>query len=342
LHHTFTDGLGAVKLAAELFEFERRPPTEAAAGAPGSGRPGPVAPGPRAGQPGRAGRADRRGPVGQAWDDARFEAERTLGLARRFLPWAASGVRDAVVDPRPRAQASLALLESMQALVRSAGGGPSPMLAGRGAGARLGALEFPLAELHQAGRRAEGTINDVLLAAALGGLRLYHAKRGSHPPSIRIGVPVSTRGGATEHHLRNQFTPVLVRAPLQLLDPVERVRLLHELVLAARQAPALGLLEPATAVLRRLPGSVRLAAGLLGRADLMVSNVAGSPVDLYLGEAKVDHLVAVGPRGGAGLNLTLVSHVGTAHVGVNMDPVAIPDSDVLLDCLQAGFDEVLG
>jgi hypothetical protein len=28
------------------------------------------------------------------------------------------------------------------------------------------------------------------------------------------------------------------------------------------------------------------------------------------------------------------------HVGVNADPAATPDFDVLVDCLTAGFDEV--
>jgi hypothetical protein len=37
----------------------------------------------------------------------------------------------------------------------------------------------------------------------------------------------------------------------------------------------------------------------------------------------------------------LVSYGGTCCVGVNVDTGAVPDTDVLMDCLQHGFDEVL-
>ncbi len=40
--------------------------------------------------------------------------------------------------------------------------------------------------------------------------------------------------------------------------------------------------------------------------------------------------------------MTLLSHCESIQIGLNMDPVAIPDGDVLLDCVRAGFDEVLG
>jgi WS/DGAT/MGAT family acyltransferase len=322
LHHTFTDGLGAVKLAAQLFDLERHPPPDGAL--------------PRLPEPDRAPR------LGRMWDDLAFEAGRSVELARRVLPWATTAIRDAVVDPQPRAEATLELAHALQSLARAASRPASPILAGRSAGARLGAMAFPLSDLRQAARRAGGTVNDVFLAAALGGLRLYHAKRGSHPASLRLGIPVSTRGGGTEADMRNQFAPTLVHAPLQLLDPVERIRLLHELVIAACHPPVLDLLEQATGMLRRIPGSMRLITGLLDATDMMASNVPGSPVDLYLGGARVEQIVPIGPRGGAGLNLTLLSHVDTVHIGVNMDPVSISDPGVLIDCLRAGFDETLG
>jgi len=80
---------------------------------------------------------------------------------------------------------------------------------------------------------------------------------------------------------------------------------------------------------------------LLALTDVMASNVPGSPVDLYLGGAKVEQIIPFGPRGTAALNLTLLSHVESVNIGVNMDPGAFPDAGVLLDCLRAGFDETL-
>jgi hypothetical protein len=36
-----------------------------------------------------------------------------------------------------------------------------------------------------------------------------------------------------------------------------------------------------------------------------------------------------------------MSYCGTCRVGVNVDTGAVPDADVMMDCLKHGFDEVL-
>jgi WS/DGAT/MGAT family acyltransferase len=324
LHHTYTDGVGAMQLAGELFDIERQPPAPLAP-------PPPLPPWPR------------RPRLGGLWDDVAFETRRGFGLARAVIPWAAAALRDAAIDPQPRADEVRELVRSMGVAVTAAQSSGSRPLAARSTCSAFEAIDLPLADLRAAAGRAGGTVNDGFLAGILGGLRLYHAKHGARPPSVRIGIPVSTRGPSTEPApvLRNQFVPLVVRAPLQLADPAERVRVLHALVLAARQPPAIDLIERATGVVRRLPGAVHLAAGLLGSVDLMASNVPGSPLDLYLAGAKVQRMIPFGPRGGAGLNLTLLSHHQTVHIGVNADPVALPDQDVLVDCLRRGFEETI-
>ena len=40
-------------------------------------------------------------------------------------------------------------------------------------------------------------------------------------------------------------------------------------------------------------------------------------------------------------NVALISHCDICCVGTVIDTTAIPDADVLLDCLRRGFDEVL-
>jgi WS/DGAT/MGAT family acyltransferase len=323
LHHTYTDGVGAVRLAGELFDAERQPPVRA-----------PAPPLPPAPVPPRL-----RG----VWDDLLFEAGRGLGVGRALVPWAAAAVRDAALDPGPRAQEVFDLIRDVETLGRTARSPGSPLLAGRSARSSFAAIDLSLDEMRAAGAGAGGTINDVFLSGILGGLRLYHAKHGEHPASLRIGIPASTRGGEVpeDPEVHNQFVPLVIRAPLQLLDAAERVRLVHGLVLAARRGPVLEGFERATGLLRRLPGALRLAAGLLGSVDLMASNVPGSPAELYLAGARVERMVPFGPRSGAGLNLTLLSHRQTVHIGINSDAVALPDQDVLVDCLRCGFEEVL-
>jgi diacylglycerol O-acyltransferase / wax synthase len=81
--------------------------------------------------------------------------------------------------------------------------------------------------------------------------------------------------------------------------------------------------------------------GMLKHVDFLASNVPGIRVPLYLAGAKVDRFYGFGPTIGAALNITLMSYAGTCCVGINVDTGAVPDPDVLVDCLQSGFDEVL-
>jgi diacylglycerol O-acyltransferase len=313
LHHSFTDGVGLVEMAAEVFDLS--PGGSGGPGGPG-GPGGAVGEGAPAGGSGADGYWTERAPAERVWEDLNYEAHQAWDVLRSVVPWVASSVRSAVADP-----------------------------ASRGAevfGARLAAVQLPMAELRDTAHRAGGTLNDVFLAGLLGGLREYHAKHGCHPPSLRLGVPISTRQrgvGVVEMH--NQVTPMLVRAPLQLLDPVERIRLLHELVAQARRHPAIDVLQGAAGVVRRLPGATTLIKSFVGAVDVLASNVPGSPVDLYLGGARVERIIPIGPRGGTALNLTLLSHTDSVDIGVNMDPIAIPDPDVLVDCVRFGFEETL-
>ena len=81
--------------------------------------------------------------------------------------------------------------------------------------------------------------------------------------------------------------------------------------------------------------------GMLKHIDFLASNVPGIPIPLYLAGAEVDAFYAFGPTIGAALNITLMSYCGTCFVGINIDTGAVPDPDVLMGCLQSGFDEVL-
>ena len=48
-----------------------------------------------------------------------------------------------------------------------------------------------------------------------------------------------------------------------------------------------------------------------------------------------------GPMSGAAANITLMSYLDEAQIGVNVDPAAVTDPDVFVECLRDGFDEVL-
>ena len=90
-----------------------------------------------------------------------------------------------------------------------------------------------------------------------------------------------------------------------------------------------------------MPGVTTSIKAFAGSVDVPGLQRAGFAVDLYLAGVRVESIVPIGPRGGTALNLTLLSHTDSVHIGINMDPVAIPDADVLTDCLRAGFEETV-
>ncbi len=57
--------------------------------------------------------------------------------------------------------------------------------------------------------------------------------------------------------------------------------------------------------------------------------------------AGVTGFFGFGPTIGASFNITLICYRDTCDIGVNVDTSAVPDSDVLLECLREGFEEVI-
>jgi hypothetical protein len=39
--------------------------------------------------------------------------------------------------------------------------------------------------------------------------------------------------------------------------------------------------------------------------------------------------------------ITMLSYAGTCCIGVNVDPVLVPDAELFATCLRDGFEEVL-
>lgn len=341
LHHSYTDGLGGVRLLAELFDFQ--------AGTPASepsterDRPAPDQP-PAADQPPgpdpSSGVAGPGAPLDALLHDLEGEVRRAAGLWSRAVPWAVRTLAAARHEPERVLQAAAELADALLVHAGAAVGPSSPVLASRSAGVHLVPLRLDLQALRATAARLGATVNDVYLAGLLDGLERYHAKRGSVAPSLRLGLPISSRESDTD--MRNQVIGAVVRGPLGGLDFDERARLVHEIVLHGRRQPWAALFEEAAAGAVRVPGAVRLLGAAMSSLDVLASNVIGPPVPMWLAGVPVTTMTPVGPRSGSAINATLLSYCGTAAVGLNIDPAAVPDPEVLQDCLVAAFDEAVG
>jgi WS/DGAT/MGAT family acyltransferase len=271
--------------------------------------------------------------VGRVVDVLREAPEQLLGTARTALRWG----RQTALNP----YSVVAYLRSVQRMITPPNAARSPLLNGTGVGNRLLILDVPFADLRKGAKASGGSVNDAFVAAMLGALRRYHERHDLVPDSIPIGVPVSLRkendpmGG-------NNFTGAQLVAPLAEADPAERIRIIRELILTARDEPALGVMGDISGLLTKLPtpALVGLAANLTTTSDMQVSNIRGLTEPTYLAGAEVVGMYPLGPRPGVAVMVAMITYNGTCCLGFNVNPDVFTDLHVLEECLREGFAEV--
>lgn len=319
IHHSVTDGVGGMKLAMMLLDLEREPAAV--------DEPMPDAP---------AAQAVSRWAL--LWDGIAHEQRRQAGILNRSL----AQVREAVGRPLDTGRAAVEGAASLARLLAPAFEPLSPIMKDRSLSVRFDTVAAPLGELKAAAKKADGRMNDAFVAAVAGGLRRYHRRHDAPVEALRMSMPINIREGAGEALAGNQFVPARFEVPLVHDDPIERMRALRTLIRSQRDEPALAFTEAVAGILNRLPTSLttQVFGSMLRGIDFVTSNVPGAPIPVFIAGAKVEANFAFGPLAGAATNVTLLSYQDEVHVGVNMDPAAIPDTDVFMDCMREGFEEI--
>ena len=322
VHHAVTDGVGGMTLLALLVDLtaDAAEPDDV-----------PAVPAP-----------ESMDATSLMRDSLAHSARRFLGVARRFPASGLDATRAVLRDP-VRAGADLVrTAASIGRMVAPATEPMSPVMRDRGLGRRLDVFDLALDDVRRAAKVAEGSVNDVFVAAVIGGLHRYHGRHGDCPESLRMTLPINLRREGDDSG-GNHFAPARFAVPATILDPHERVQAVRSLVHQWRAEPALQLTGPLAGVLNRLPTATTTAlfGGMLKCCDFVATNVPGAPVPVFAAGARVERLYAFAPPAGAAVNVSLISHVDTCCIGVVTDTTAVPDAGVLLACLHEGFEELL-
>ncbi|MCU1595629.1 MAG: hypothetical protein JWO12_3021, partial [Frankiales bacterium] len=82
-------------------------------------------------------------------------------------------------------------------------------------------------------------------------------------------------------------------------------------------------------------------AGNLATTDCQISNIAGYPYPVYLGDARIIGFHGFGPLAGAAMMVVMTTADGSCDIAFNVDADAVTDVDQLLACVNASFDELL-
>ncbi|MEJ3654675.1 HAD-IB family hydrolase [Actinomycetes bacterium KLBMP 9759] len=318
-HHSATDGLGAVQLMGLLHSRTAEHDPE---------RPEPPIPAP-----------DPAASPVELLNDQVTRAVR--GLPGELVRRGAGGL-GALSRPWDAAARGLDAMSSLGRAVAPSQDG-SPLLAGRSGGWHFEVLDVPLKDLKAGAKAAGGSVNDGYLAAVLGGFRHYHQHFGAGDvATMPIGIPISLRS-QDDPQGGNRFTGARLSGPLDEPDPVARIRAIRQFVLDARAETAVDAVSVLAPTLSWMPAPVlgAVSGRMTSANDVQASNLPGVAHPVYIAGSRITRMYPFGPLPGCAAMITMISHDGTCCIGINLDPAAVTEPEVLVEGLRAGLDEVV-
>ena len=183
------------------------------------------------------------------------------------------------------------------------------------------AVTFDLDELKKMRLKvSDATINDVVLAICSGGLRHYLAKHKELPKDSLVAVA-----------------------------PVKRLEAIRDTTRETKAAKSGLSARIMTDLTKHIPGVTMAGVARIltderfapKMSNLMVSNVPGPQIQLYMNGAKLTHQYGLAPLAhGMGLFIATPSYNGTISFSIISDRKMMPDVEFFRECLQRAFNEL--
>lgn len=339
-HHCMVDGVGSVDIGHFVVDTEPDPDTPSR---PLSMPSPPDAPG--VPQP-----ASLLGAVGGAASGLARRAtevpvratKAAAGLIGRTVGVARHPERGREALRRSRALADVLVRDEVEAAPRTSLNVPI------GAKRRLALMRASLDDLKEVKRSLGGTLNDVVLAVATGGIRRLLAERGDPLPEqgLRAMVPVNLRAAGEELAMGNRVTSLYVNLPIAVEDPLERyARQLEAAESLKSGAQALGtttlldITEHAPPVIHSFLARSLFATRLF---NVTITNVPGPQIPLYGFGARMTEAWPLVPLAADhAVGLAVASYDGKMFFMLNVDRDSVPDLDLLADGMEGSLAELL-
>lgn len=215
-------------------------------------------------------------------------------------------------------------------------------------------LSLPMTDVKLLGKRVGGTVNTIVMAMCSIALDRFLKERNLLPKQALIAmVPVSLRSEG-DSAMNNQVSAVRVDLATDIDDLPTRFKAIHASSEAAKAVvkelkPVLGIDVPITGA----PWLMTGIASLLGRSNLasrfpavgnvLISNVPGPPMPLYMAGARMAHYYPVSiPYHGSALNITVHSYAGLLEFGLTAcrRVLSQEESCEMIDHLRAALREI--
>jgi diacylglycerol O-acyltransferase len=263
---------------------------------------------------------------------------------------AADNVRGQLVSVRRLADRALSVAADLTGRQSSLDG---PLMADLSEQRRFVTVETELASYRKVRKAHGGSVNDAILATIAGALRgwlLTRAEPVTSGTRVRALVPMSVVDDefAEPTSLGSQVTPHLLNLPVGEPSPVMR---LHQVSYAFKAHAETGRAVSANK-LAEIAGfapttfhalGARVAASHPLRSyDLVITNVPGPQFPLYAAGARMLASYPVLPlMPGHALAIGVTSYDGRVYYGLDADRDAMPDLEVLGQCISEALDELV-
>jgi WS/DGAT/MGAT family acyltransferase len=200
------------------------------------------------------------------------------------------------------------------------------------------------------------SVNDVVVALCASAVRHYLLVRDELPDEPLVAmVPVSVRTPEEMGTFGNKVSAMIVPIPTNVADPRERLLTAHAVLATAKtrhQAIPASLMQDVTTFIppavhaRASRLTMRLAASMgPPMLNLVISNVPGPPMPLYLAGAQLEaHYPVSVITDGVGLNITCMSYRDHVDFGIVVDREMADDAWELMEAHRHALlelDEVI-
>ncbi|GIW42783.1 MAG: diacylglycerol O-acyltransferase [Candidatus Binatia bacterium] len=270
----------------------------------------------------------------------------TLRTTADTLSAAVGLVTQAIRNPGQVAEQARAATRGLRGLWNDLTAPPPPDPLARkatGIGRRLEGLTMSLPRLLRIKEALGVTLNDLMLTIVAGAVGRYYRAHKYAVDELHCMVPISLRREEERHLLGNRVGMCNVALPIGERDPLRRLECIRKQTLAAKQDRRGAAYPFLMRLLTLTPTFVirTLAQATTGRINLIVTNVPGPKEVRYLAGARIDAIYPYAPVTlGLPLSIALLSYADTYGIGIDTDPSAIPDPQLLHEFLEQAVSEV--
>lgn len=218
---------------------------------------------------------------------------------------------------------------------------------------------FSFAEARDIRSVCGGTLNDVALTVVSGAIQRYLEMHGEtlRKQTVRILVPVNIRQENERGQMGNRISFLPVDIPLDILDPVERLRIIAETTQHLKETRVIEAISLMFNVFQGAPSFLQSVAlshaasssgqfllGLLAQippSHLICTNIPGPQIPLYtVGHQLLTHYALLPVALEMGISCGITSYDQRLYVSIIGDGQAAPDSEKLADFMADSFHEL--